>query len=507
MIGLRLYNKDMRKWWLMIGILVVAAFLRFYNLADNFSFTGDEEHQATLAMTIVRDFHPIWIGVNAAHTGFYLGPYWTYFSAFWLWLSGGDPLLTGYVAALIGIITTGVVIFTGKELFGFRVGIMAGLLYATLPLLVYFDQKYWNPSTTPLLSLLLLLSLYKAGKNPKWLIMASFCFGLVFHTHLSLVPIGLVGIYCLVKNRSKKILAWCLVAFVLAVTPLIIFDYYHKGSNILTPLRFGQISEDQTNKIDPIHHLKGLSYSLGRLWYLQSNGDSTDEILFSCSTIAKKGLDPMVDQVTTKTNPPLVITLISVMLLLIFLINKKTWRSTQNRMLATFILLIGGFFLFFPGGAYEYYLLGIFPLILFIPGIMMDYFPDWKRLIWVVVVVAAMGGIYTVWTNTPQFGYQAKIELVKEMVNQIGNKSIEVRQNGLCHYYEGWRYLMVINGKTPLRSDSDEGLGWLYSEEISTKSADLTVLFQESRSNSVVKGNVIKKMTSKGFSAYILSGK
>ena len=97
---------------LMIGfvIFLIALSLRVYRLESRYQFGLDEEYQATLAMTIVDDFHPIWIGVSASDTGFYLGPYWTYLTALLLKISNGDVLITAYFAALVGSITA-VVIF------------------------------------------------------------------------------------------------------------------------------------------------------------------------------------------------------------------------------------------------------------------------------------------------------------------------------------------------------------------------------------------------------------
>lgn len=494
------YNQVM-KWLIVAGILGVAAFLRYYNLAENFVFTGDEEHQVTLAMTIVRDFHPIWIGVNAGHLGFYLGPYWTYFTAGWLWLSGGEPLITAYVAAVIGVITTGAIVYAGWSLFNSRVGIVAGLLYSTLPLLVYFGQKYWNPSLTPLLTIVLLISFSKLTKNNWWLVVAAVCIGAIFHTHLSLIPLILIGGYVLIRGKikDKKAIGVSLLALILMLLPLIIFDYNHNWSNILTPFRFGEISEDATNKIDPLYHGKALLNSLGRIWFLDPNGDNGDEVLFGCGTVWKKGLDPRVDVVSQQTRANPLVILGSVILIGGFLVNKKTWQSRNSQLVALFILAIGGFFLVFPGGSYEYYLFGLFPMILLIPGILMDYYPKLRSVIWALVIIIGVLGINTVLTNNPQFGYSAKKKLVGKIVSQIGDKSIEVKQQGLCHYYEGWRYLFLNAGNRPIKADSDQGLGWLYSNEIRETPSQVIVVMDEGRAGNQGVG---QKVNMKGFSGY-----
>lgn len=89
----------------ILAVLLLALFTRLYGLPEKAVFTADEEYQANIAMTLVRHFHIIWIGVSAANTDFYLGPYWSYFTAFLLLISKGDPLLLNYISALIGVIT------------------------------------------------------------------------------------------------------------------------------------------------------------------------------------------------------------------------------------------------------------------------------------------------------------------------------------------------------------------------------------------------------------------
>ncbi|MDP3733205.1 MAG: glycosyltransferase family 39 protein, partial [Candidatus Daviesbacteria bacterium] len=206
----------------IILILLLAALLRFYNLPNSFVFAGDEEYQAILAQSLIKDFHIIWIGVNAAHLGFYLGPYWVYFTSFWLFLSKGDPLITGYISSFIGIATTLLIVLTGSALFNKKTGLMSGLLYAALPLMVFFDQKYWNPTPIPLLSIIMLLSLFKLKENPKWLLLFAGSFGLLFHTHLSLTPLIFVTIFLVIKQKiklNKRIIFLSLLTFLLIITP------------------------------------------------------------------------------------------------------------------------------------------------------------------------------------------------------------------------------------------------------------------------------------------------
>lgn len=490
---------------LIIFILLISAFLRFYNLPNSFVFAGDEEHQAILAQTIVKHFHVIWIGVNAAHLGFYLGPYWAYFTALWLFISKGNPLITGYISSLIGVLTTLLIILTGATIFNKKVGIIAGLLYATLPLIVFFDQKYWNPTLIPFLSTLILLSLYLSKTNSKWLIITSVSLGFIFHTHLSLFPLIFIVLIWLIKQKvkpSKKVIFLSLSAFLVIIAPLIAFDYFHKGSNITTPLRFNEITADYRNRVNPSHHFQALFQVLGRIWYLKPFSNNSDEVITSCTSASRIGSPEQVDKITQRFTPPQWLSVIGLVIVLLFLINRKTWKSKSDQLLALFLLSIIGAFLLFPGGAFEYYLLGIFPLLMFLPGILASYYKAMSLIVVIVLIISTLG-IVAVITNRGEFGLQAKKDLIKQVGILIADQPFELKQTGLCHFYEGWRYLFILEGKRPERSDSDNGLGWLYSPEITTKPVKYTVVLAETRALQNIDKGYLKTISSGGFTAYI----
>lgn len=491
---------------LIILILLAALVLRFYNLPQNFVFAGDEEHQTILAKSIVDDFHIIWIGVNAAHLGFYLGPYWTYFTAFWLWLSQGDPLITGYVASIIGVITTLMIIVTGSALFSKRVGIIAGLLYATLPLMVFFDQRYWNPTLVPLLSLLMLLSLCKFKQQPKMALLFSVSFSMVFHTHLSLLPIIFVTIFWIIWKKiklSKKIIFLSITLFLLTIAPLIAFDFFHKGSNITTPLRFKEIASASVNRVNPAHHLRALFQTMGRIWYLKPYGVNSDEVIAPCAYSSRTDTKVELMKYSTRFNPPILLSIFGSIILLLFFIHKSTWKNQNTLVLALSILILMISFLLFPGAAFEYYLLGIFPLLLFLPGILTIYYKDFKFLIIVTIFILSILGAFSSLTSSNEFGYKTKKSLIRQVGEVINNQPFTLKQAGICHAYEGWRYLFILDGLRPERSDSDAGLGWLYRDEITQNPTEYTIVLAEDRVPINFDATDAQVIRIGGFKAYI----
>ena len=75
-------------------------------------------------------------------------------------------------------------------------------------------------------------------------------------------------------------------------------------------------------------------------------------------------------------------------------------------------------------------------------------------------------GIFSVLTAYNPYGLSVKKEIVSSVMSKIGNKTYELNEEGVCHKYEGWRYLFATYGKAPERSNIDSNFGWLYPNEI-----------------------------------------
>lgn len=457
---LRHLNKP---WVIVLLLLVLATVLRVYNLNQLYVFGADEEYQANIAMTLVKDFHPIWIGVSASNTGFYLGPFWSYFTSFWLFLSQGDPLITAYVAALLGVFTTLAVFYIGWKIFSMRVGLIASILYACLPLIVFFDQKYWNPSTIPLLSVTMLYSLYKVKENQKYWLLFALAYGLVFHTHLSLAPFIILALLLVRKGIKKSVLIQATALFFLVISPLIIFDYFHKWSNITTPLRLGQIASSRN--INLLEKGKALGETVMRLWYLPPHTINANEILTACAKFRSQ---------------PSILAVPFLAIVLIFFCRKQTWKNENSKILSMAIVIIVFSYLLFPGGIDEYYLLGLFPLLLFIPGIVWH-----KNLSPILLLLTVTLGIVSVLTTPNPYGLETKKQKISEVMAIVDDKPYDLTEKGNCHRFEGWRYLFSVYGRAPERSDIDSTFGWLYPDEITEVSTKYSVVMEGKDSENI----------------------
>lgn len=475
----------------LLFLISFGTFLRFYNLPNLYIFGFDEEYQATYAATLVKDMHPIWIGVSASFLDYYLGPYFTYFTAFWLWLSHGDPLLTAYVAGIVGVITSVVIFFVGFKFFNLTAGIIAALLYTGLPLFVFYDQKYWNPMFVQLIVLLMFVSLLLIKKSPWWWLLFTATVGAIFETDLAPLPLAFIGVWLFIKGKyflNKKLVLACALVFLLFYWPLLVFDYNHNWSNLTVLGRYSQQAKKAGAKFDPYNKLLSTVDSMGRFWYLSPGRPNADEISIFCNS--------------QRTSPAFWLSGLSIGLLLIFLI--KAFRNkTIYRMLGFFLLVSIVFYLLYSGGSFEYYLHGFITLFVFVPAILISQVKKYKLLFYFAIFLILFLGFNTVVNSSDQFSLGQKKKLISEVMKKVGNDSFAIDQAGTCHTYDGWRYLFKAYGRTPDKSFTDQNFAWLYPDEVKNISVDYNVILSERGASSDKDLTGYDRIDAGGYSAYI----
>lgn len=453
----------------LLFLIGLGVFLRFYNLSNLYIFGFDEEYQATYAMTLVEDFHPIWIGVSASFLDYYLGPYFTYFTAFWLMLSQGDPLITAYVAGAVGVITSIVVFFVGWKFFNLTAGVVASLFYSGLPLFVFYDQKYWNPMFVQLIVLLMFTSLMLIKKSPWWWLLFAGAVGAIFETDLAPFPLVTVGIWLFIKGRyflNKKLVLGCLAIFLLFYWPLIVFDYNHNWSNLTFLSRYGEQVKKSGARFDPQGKVISLLDTMGRFWYLEPGRPNAHELNIFCNW--------------QRTKPPYWLIGLSFGLLIFFLILSFKSKRREYRLLGYFLLVSLLFYLLYTGGSFEYYLHGFITLFAFVPAILISRLNGKARLVlFILVGFVVAAGLITVMNSSDKYSLGPKKTLISKVMESVGEESFSIDKMGNCYIYDGWRYLFKAYGRTPARSFTDQNFAWLYPQEINDDTVTYNVILSE----------------------------
>lgn len=478
-------------------ILLLAALVRFTTLSKLMVFTPDEEYLLYIAQTIIKHFHIIWIGVSALGFDLYMGPFWIYIIYPFVALAKGDPVVIGVITSVLGVFCVLLLYFLGKKMFNQKVGTISSLLYASSSLIVYYDQQPYPPGV-PFLSLLLTLSLYMSQFSNKWWIFFAFLYGMVFHIHLSLLMIIFVAFYWAILERrklSKKVVIISILTFLLTVSPLIAFDYFHKGSNITVPIRILKSSSGKKAPLNLDVRFFNFFQSLGRAFYLDAGKANSDEILYPCM-IEKSST-------TTKSNP--ILSLVVLSGLAYFFLRKDTLAQKGKRLIfllsLSFLVPFGLLSIVNP---IEYYLLGFFPLLFLIIPLSIESLPKlFKSFAYVLLFLFMAHGLFTVFASKGDFGLEAKKKLILKVMDEVGDKPYEITEEGFCNKYGGWRYLFSAYTRRPERSSEDKTFSWLYPKEVSNKLVQIKVTLKETRSNVRVDDGAKKVLYEGGYSAYI----
>src|SRR3990167_7861846 len=90
---------------LILGILLVAAYLRLYNISGYMTFLGDEGRDVMVVKQMIVDHKWTLLGPTASVGGFFLGPIYYYFMVPFLWIWRLDPTGPAVMVALFGVAT------------------------------------------------------------------------------------------------------------------------------------------------------------------------------------------------------------------------------------------------------------------------------------------------------------------------------------------------------------------------------------------------------------------
>lgn len=237
-------KKFQKKHLVLILILLVASFLRLYNIAGTVQFLGDQGRDAMIVANIFKNLDPVFIGPVTSVGNMYLGPLYYYFMVPFLFVTYPSPMGPVYAVAVLGIITVFLLYYFGKKMFSETIGLLAAGLYAASTLVAHNTRFSWNPNPAPFVSLLMLIFVYKAVNKHSWYwILVVVCFSVLIQLHyvtiLSGAGFGVIWILQVFHKYKKKetlqpllkATALGILVFLFSLTPLLLFDLKHDGLN------------------------------------------------------------------------------------------------------------------------------------------------------------------------------------------------------------------------------------------------------------------------------------
>lgn len=421
---------------LLIALLVFAAFLRLYRIADYMTFLGDEGRDALVVKRILVDHKFTLLGPTASVGGFFLGPFYYYLMVPFLWAFRLSPVGPAVMVALFGIATVRLVYQVGKDFFDASTGLAAAFLYALSPLVIYHSRSSWNPNLMPFFSLLIIWFSWKAvrQKKPIILLVIGFLFGILIQLHyLALFLAVVIAVYFLFNWRFKnwKYYPAALIGFIAGWSPFIIFELRHRFPNFRTLYQF-------------IFHGKETGLVAIKFWPIVTN----------------VSLRLFLNIVTNNQKILALIFLYGSLIMLFWKIAKG--RQIQAKILLGLWFLLGvGLFGFYKKGIYDYYFGFMFPL----PFLLVAYFlAQLGKLNKILGGVAVGFYIWAVIANLRSFPFlrlpnrqmQQAQEIALFVAEKTGGKPFNFALITGQNSDHAYRYFLETNGYKPITIENTQ---------------------------------------------------
>lgn len=284
-------KNEVRNWvkivfWFVIGGLVIgAAFLRFYRIPEFLTFLSDQGRDAIILKRIVTFEKFVFVGPTTSIGNVFTGPFFYYLVAPFMLLSGLDPAGPAYGIALINTACLVLCFLFVLRNFG-KATAFYFLVFAGYCVNQIMQSRFsWNPNPVSVFSFLALICWYyaigethrhritqqsapTAGsilhfiQESKWHLLTGIIVGLCLQLHyvtiLLIMPIGIhflltiFGVQSAGRVNQRKDFLQPLyqmtlgfVGGMVTFTPLILFDIKNKFINLHTLLRATSTGEIQ----------------------------------------------------------------------------------------------------------------------------------------------------------------------------------------------------------------------------------------------------------------------
>lgn len=220
----------------LLLILLLGSLLRLYRLRDMAHYDFDQEYVTSFVLDVVTVYPLKFVGQGLSVQGLFMGPFYFYFLVPFYLLFNLDPLGGAVGSVVLGLLIIAGYYWVAKELWSEKAGLIAAFIRAIGFYAISADWAMVPSYTSDLLILVTWWLLFKlwAGKSV-YLPILFFVFGFYTSFHPIQFPFILVFFILLVvwKLRfSAREWLLSLVAFLAAVSPLLLFEYWRKWSMV-----------------------------------------------------------------------------------------------------------------------------------------------------------------------------------------------------------------------------------------------------------------------------------
>ena len=227
-------RKFLKEWAPVIGLMLLAGVLRFYELgAWPPGLYHDEAYYGLDALRVLGGERPLYFAANNGREPLFI--YLAALSINWL---GRSAYALRFTSAVIGVLTIPLTYWLGRELFNRRIGLITAALMTITLWPLHLSLIGFRVVTLPMfiaLSVAAGVRAYRSGRALDWIV-AGALYGASFYTYLAsrFTPLALVifGLGLIAMRRFKRlwpgalifVIAAAIVAAPLAITALTNWD-------------------------------------------------------------------------------------------------------------------------------------------------------------------------------------------------------------------------------------------------------------------------------------------
>jgi 4-amino-4-deoxy-L-arabinose transferase-like glycosyltransferase len=217
---------------ILLGILILGTFLRFYRLPQNLNFTGEVGYDYMTIRTFVENHQIPLIGPRTSHEWLFLGPIYYWVFGILLPLFNYNVTAGSYFFATVGVTAIFICYWVIKQLFGQKVGLISSFLLAFSPLWLKLtrDARYDSPT-----AVLFFLFYYFLVKSVKDAGKSLFILGIILGSMFSFFPSPIVLLPCVIaviliyrKRIDAKYFLPGILGFIIPNITYFIYNAEHK---------------------------------------------------------------------------------------------------------------------------------------------------------------------------------------------------------------------------------------------------------------------------------------
>ncbi|MBU1084969.1 MAG: glycosyltransferase [Candidatus Beckwithbacteria bacterium] len=201
-------------------ILLIAIWLRFYNLPIFMTFIGDQGRDYLAARDMTLTGHWPLVGIPSSVPWLFQGSFFIWLIALAFKIGHFNPVAPAILTSTIGVLTVYLTYKLAKSWLGLKPALATALIMATSPLLVVHSRMPYHISPIPLFTVLFLTAL-----SSNLIFWSFFLSGVLLQFELTTLPLAVLAIYWFYKQKTK-LFPKCLIFF-LPFLPKLIYDFSH----------------------------------------------------------------------------------------------------------------------------------------------------------------------------------------------------------------------------------------------------------------------------------------